>query len=61
MHDLIRKIIEKFEGQEGQALAEFTLILAFVAAICIVALTALAGVISVPFDDFIDGLQGGSP
>ncbi len=59
MKDAIAYIIQRLQndGEDGQALAEFTLILAFIAAVCIVAATALGGVIGVPYDAFSAGLQ----
>jgi len=59
MKDAIAYIIQRLrnDGEDGQALAEFTLILAFIAAVCIVAATALGGVIGVPYDAFSAGLQ----
>lgn len=58
MKTLIR-IQDRWNQQEGQALAEFALILGLIAVLCIVALTALGGIISKPFTDFIAGLGGG--
>lgn len=54
----ILNFIRRLRQQDGQALAEFTLILAFIAAVCIVAATALGGVIGVPYEDFTSALQG---
>ena len=54
----VLNFIRRLQEQDGQALAEFTLIVAFIAAVCIVAATALGGVIGVPYNNFMDGLQG---
>ena len=58
-HSLIR-IRDKIPSEDGQALGEFALILAFIAIGCLVALTALGGIISAPFEDFMSGIGGGS-
>lgn len=55
MAELIRTLLKRLEGKEGQALGEFTLVIAFVAVVCIVAVTALGLAILVPFDDILEG------
>lgn len=52
MMDFIRNIIANLRREEGQALAEYTLVLAFIAIACILALTALGLAIATFFDDF---------
>lgn len=58
-HALIR-IRNKIGSEDGQALAEFALILTFIAIGCLIAITALGGMISAPFENFISGIGGGS-
>lgn len=55
MAGLIRTLLRRLEGEEGQALGEFGLILAFVAIVCIAALTALGVAIAGPFGDVTGG------
>jgi Flp pilus assembly pilin Flp len=60
MQDALIRFVNRIRtGEQGQALGEFALILAFIAIGCLVALTALGGIISAPFEDFIDGIGGG--
>ena len=49
--------------ERGQALAEFSLILAFIALVCVVALTAIGTAVVIPFDDMASamGVDGGGP
>lgn len=58
MKNAILNLIQRLQAQDGQALAEFTLILAFIAVVCLVAAAALGSVIGVPYLDFMDGLSG---
>jgi Flp pilus assembly pilin Flp len=58
MKNAIINFIRKLQEDDGQALAEFTLIVAFIAAVCIVAATALGGAVGVPYENFTNGLQG---
>lgn len=51
----MRRILSKLQSENGQTLAEVSLILAFVAIICIAAVTALGAIISVPFVDVVAG------
>ncbi len=57
---LARALLVRTREAEGQALAEYGLILAFVAIAAVAAMVALGGVISTPFTDFIEaaGLGG---
>jgi Flp pilus assembly pilin Flp len=50
----------RLRTEEGQALGEFSLILAFVALVCVVALTAIGAAVVIPFEDFAGGLGFGS-
>ena len=40
-HDMARKLVRRIRGESGQGLAEYALILAFIALVCIGALSAL--------------------
>lgn len=51
---MIRKFAATLRGEAGQALAEFSLVLLFVALACIISLTLLGGAITGPFLDFIE-------
>lgn len=41
MNDTITALIQRISREDGQALAEYGLILAFVFAVCVIAVTAL--------------------
>ncbi len=43
---MLRNILARFEREDGQALAEYGLLLALIAVVCILALTALGVAIS---------------
>ena len=58
MKNAILNLIQRLQAQDGQALAEFGLILAFIAVVCLVAMAALGSVIGVPYQDFTNGLSG---
>ena len=45
--------MSRFEREEGQALAEYGLILALIAVFCLVALGALGAAVSGAFDDIV--------
>ena len=49
--DILRAISSLLRSQRGQALAEFSLILAFIALVCVIALTAIGLAVVIPFDD----------
>jgi Flp pilus assembly pilin Flp len=51
---LTRKMNGMLRDEAGQALAEFSLVLLFVALACIISLTLLGGAITGPFLDFIE-------
>ena len=50
MHDtmnvLIAALVQRITTEKGQALAEYALVLAFIAAVCVIAVTALGLAIS---------------
>ncbi len=52
-----------FRGSErGQALGEFSLILGFIAVICVIALTAIGAAVVIPFGDMAAAMGfGGGP
>jgi Flp pilus assembly pilin Flp len=58
MKNALLNLIQRLQAQDGQALAEFGLILAFVAAVCLVAAAALGSVIGVPYQDFTNAISG---
>jgi pilus assembly protein Flp/PilA len=43
---ILDRIIKRFDREDGQALAEYGLILAFIAIVCVLALTALGVAVS---------------
>jgi pilus assembly protein Flp/PilA len=43
---ILDMIIKRFDREDGQALAEYGLILAFIAIVCVLALTALGVAVS---------------
>ncbi len=57
MSDWILRLAARFHEEEGQALAEYSLILAFIAAACILALGALGLALA----GQIDGLTAAFP
>ncbi len=50
------RLVARWEGEEGQALAEYGLILAFVSVVCIIALGLLAVSVVGLFDDVKEAL-----
>ena len=58
---ILRAILSFQSPERGQALAEFSLILAFIALVCVVALTAIGFAVVIPFDDMASamGLDSG--
>ncbi len=57
MTNLLRKLQGTRESETGQALGELSLVLAFIALACVVALTAIGAVISIPFQDLLGGFS----
>jgi Flp pilus assembly pilin Flp len=55
---MLLHIKELFYGQEGQGMAEYALILAFVALVVITALPILAGSIKTQLTNVVTGLGG---
>lgn len=52
-----RQKTERITKEErGQALGEFTLVLALVALVCVAALVAIGAAVVIPFEDFVGGL-----
>ena len=60
--DIIQAIWSFKSSERGQALAEFSLILAFIALVCVIALTAIGLAVVIPFGDMASamGVGGGS-
>jgi Flp pilus assembly pilin Flp len=56
MKDILQ-LTRWLKDENGQALAEFALILTFIAAVCVLALTALGFGVLVPLGDFTDGFS----
>lgn len=60
MKTLIRKLLLRWSEDSGQALGEFSLIIAFIAVVCIAALTALGVAVLIPYSDLLaSGFGGG--
>lgn len=59
MTRLFRTLTGLGHSEEGQALSEFTLVLAFIALVCFVALGAIGTGIIGPLTDFAAGVGGG--
>lgn len=55
------RFVARFEREEGQALAEYGLILALIAVVCILALTALGLAVSDQLDDIAGVMPGLAP
>ena len=55
MKEFILKLAARFQ-EDGQALAEYSLILAFIFAVCVVALGVLGVALSGKFDEVAAGL-----
>ncbi len=53
MKTLLNSVISTLDRQEGQALAEYALIVAFIAAACVISLGALGLVISGAYTSII--------
>jgi Flp pilus assembly pilin Flp len=53
--NMLRKVIERVEREEGQALSEYGLILALIAIFCLVALGALGAGVAGVLDDVAAG------
>ncbi len=55
MNSLITALAQRISTEDGQALAEYALILTFILAVCVIAATALGLAIAVGFG----GIMGG--
>ena len=56
----IIQAIWKFRGNErGQALGEYSLVLGFIAMVCLIALTAIGTAVVIPFGDLAAGMGFG--
>lgn len=55
MIETLKRVIAELGKQEGQTLAEYGLVLAFVATTCIIALVTLGGQILTPIQNVIAG------
>jgi len=60
--DMIQAIWAFRSSERGQALGEYSLVLAFIALVCVIALTAIGAAVVIPFGDVASGmgLAGGS-
>lgn len=57
MAQAISVLVNRIRREEtGQAMAEFTLVLAFIALVCVVALTAIGASVIGPFENFVAGI-----
>lgn len=57
MAQAISVLVNRIRREEaGQAMAEFTLVLAFIALVCVVALTAIGTSVIGPFENFVAGI-----
>ncbi len=60
--DIIQAIWSFGRAERGQALAEFSLIVAFIALVCVIALTAIGAAVVIPFGDMSAAMGfGGGP
>jgi Flp pilus assembly pilin Flp len=55
MSTLLASIIENLRREDGQALAEYSLILAFILAVCVIAVTALGLAIAGAYGSIMPG------
>ncbi len=55
MTNLLVRLRRILDSESGQALAEISLILAFIAIVCVVALTAVGGAVVAPFENVAAG------
>lgn len=56
MAHAISVLINRIREEVGQAMAEFTLVLAFIALVCVIALTAIGMAVIGPFENFVGGI-----
>lgn len=55
MTNLLVRLRRTMESESGQALGELSLVLAFIAAVCVVALMAVGVAILAPFENLLGG------
>jgi pilus assembly protein Flp/PilA len=60
INEAILAIVGRFQSEDGQAMAEYGLVLALIAVVCIAALTAIGLGISGSLDSITSKLGGGS-
>jgi pilus assembly protein Flp/PilA len=53
INDFVLRLVARFQSEKGQALAEYGLILALIAVVCLVALTALGVAVSGNMDKVV--------
>lgn len=56
MNNFILNVISRMQSERGQALAEYALILAFVAIVCVAALAAIGSALIPKLQDLAAGL-----
>ena len=59
LNNWILRLLARFQSEKGQALAEYGLILALIAVVCILMLTALGLAISGKLGDISSAVAGG--
>lgn len=59
MLNFLRNLIRAHRSDDGQALAEYSLILGFIAMVCVLALTAIGLAVGGTLDEFAGYLGGG--
>ncbi len=57
--DIIQAIWNFGRRERGQALAEYSLVLGFIAVVCVIALTAIGAAVVIPFGDLAAGMGFG--
>ena len=59
VHNLLIRIQARLQDEEGQALAEYGLILGLIAVVCIIALTGIGLAVSGQLDSVTSAIGGG--
>jgi Flp pilus assembly pilin Flp len=54
--DIIQVLWSFRSSERGQALAEYSLVLGFIAMVCIIALSAIGAAVVIPFGDVVAGM-----
>jgi Flp pilus assembly pilin Flp len=57
MAQALAALVNRIRTERGQALAEFTLVLAFIALVCVAALALIGQAAIEPFENFVSGLD----